>query len=193
MSSVIQSANVSDSLAYYTRKTLGAFGIANRRLGRYQTAKKYLEQALEDMKPSYARVNISGELGVVYRHMDLLEEAKSASELEYETASKLGSERGICRALGTLGMINYQLSQRSHDENLLRLAIKQLTKRVESARRITASMNLDGTDPRMRAKKAKESIKREFIGLSRLSLCYTAPGNLPEAREKSVRVTQAHL
>ncbi|KAI4256985.1 MAG: hypothetical protein L6R42_005918 [Xanthoria sp. 1 TBL-2021] len=184
--SIIRSANLSYRLAYYAHQTLGAFGIANRRLGRYRTAKKYLEQALKEMKPSHARVDISGELGVVYRHMDLLEEAKDASEVEYETALKLGSERGICRALGTLRMINFQLSQRSHDENLLRLAIEQLTQRVESARRITASMNVEGTDRKTRAKNAKESTKREFIGLSRLSLCYTALGNLAEAREKAL-------
>ncbi|KAL8761223.1 MAG: hypothetical protein Q9184_002640, partial [Pyrenodesmia sp. 2 TL-2023] len=59
--SIIQSANIPTSLAYYRHQTLGAFGVANNRAGRYATAKSYLEQALEGLRPSYASVNISGD------------------------------------------------------------------------------------------------------------------------------------
>ncbi|KAL8886796.1 MAG: hypothetical protein Q9215_005534 [Flavoplaca cf. flavocitrina] len=183
--STIRSINLSDELAHYAHLTLGAFGIANRHLGRYQTAKKYLEQALKETKPSHALINISAELGIIYRDMDLLEEAKGASEVQYETALKLGSERGVCRALGNLGTVNFQLFQRSHDENLLELAIEQQTQRVERARLITASVNAQDTDRKTRAKNAKYSIKQESMGLARLSICYTALGKLAEARQKA--------
>ncbi|KAL8724556.1 MAG: hypothetical protein Q9166_007884 [cf. Caloplaca sp. 2 TL-2023] len=179
---IIQSANVPTSLAYYRHQTLGAFGFLNRRLGRYATAKSYLEQALEGLRSCYLRVNISGELGVVYRYMGLLEDARRASATEYETASQLGFALGICHGLGRLGTINYQLFQKNNDQNLLRLAVEQLTQRVEGARSITASMDVPGTDRKMRAKKAQSSIKWESTSLNRLSLCYTALGDLPKAR-----------
>ncbi|KAL8879724.1 MAG: hypothetical protein Q9192_008172, partial [Flavoplaca navasiana] len=62
--STIRSANLSDGLAHYAHLTLGEFGIANRHLGRYETAKEYLEQALKGTKPSRAPIKISGELGI---------------------------------------------------------------------------------------------------------------------------------
>ncbi|KAL8863871.1 MAG: hypothetical protein Q9198_010272, partial [Flavoplaca austrocitrina] len=184
--SAIRSANLSDGLAHYAHLTLGDFGVANRHLGRYETAKEYLEQALKGTKPSRALIKISGELGIVYRQMDLLEEAKGASEVQYETALKIGSEWGACRALGNLGAVNFLLSQRSHDENLLQIAIKQQTQRVESARRIAASVNGQDTDRKTRAKDAKDCTKQRSIGLTWLSLCYTALGKLAEAREKAL-------
>ncbi|KAL8890184.1 MAG: hypothetical protein Q9192_005902, partial [Flavoplaca navasiana] len=147
---------------------------------------EYLEQALKGTKPSRAPIKISGELGIVYRQMDLLEEAKGASEVHYATTLKIGSESEACRALGNLGFVNFLLSQRSHDENLLKIATEQQTQRVESARRITASVNVQGTDRRTRAKVAKDSTRQESIGLTRLSLCYTALGKLAEARETAL-------
>lgn len=181
---IIQCANVPTSLAYYRHQTLGAFGVANRRAGRYTTAKNYLEQALEGLRSCYSRLNISGELGCVYRLMGLFEDARRAAEIEYETASQLGIASGICHAIGTLGTINYQLFQRNNDQDLLRLAIRQLTEQVESARSITALMNVDAPSPdrKTRAKKAQSSTKWESIGLYQLSLCYTALGDLPKAR-----------
>ncbi|KAI4186956.1 MAG: hypothetical protein LQ346_005591 [Caloplaca aetnensis] len=183
---IIQSANVPANLAYYRQQTLGAFGVVNRRMGRYATAKSYLVQALQGMRTCYERVNISGELGVVYRHMGLLEEARSAAKIEYETASQLNFAAGMCRALGTLGMTSYQLFQKNKDQNLLRLATKQLTERVLTARSITASMNVPGMDRETLARKAQYSVKRESIGLARLSLCYTALGDLSKARRRAL-------
>ena len=179
---LIQSASVPMDLGYYRDNTYRAIGVANRRLGRYKTAQKFLETALKEIRLCPARASISGELGVVYRHMNLLDDAKRAAQIEYDTASQLGSLEGMCRAVGTLGMINYQLSQEKHDKELLKLAIKQLTERVESARTVAAASVLPTDDRKMRAKKAKSSIKREFIGLSRLSLCYTALGDLMQAQ-----------
>ncbi|KAL8924718.1 MAG: hypothetical protein Q9208_003908 [Pyrenodesmia sp. 3 TL-2023] len=178
---IIESANVPTSLAYYRHQTLGAFGVANRTLGRYATARSYLEQALEGLGLCYTRLKISGELAVLYRSMGLLEDARRAAEIEYETASELGLESGICRALGTLGRINYYCFQQNNDQNLLGLAIRQLTEQVESARSITASINGTGIDRKMRAKKAKSSTIWESIGLFNLSLCYTALGDHPKA------------
>ena len=184
---IIESANVPTSLAYYRQQTLGAYGVANRRFGRYQIAKNYLEQALEDMGSCHARVNISGELAVVYRHMGLLKEAQGAAQIEYDTALQLNFLPGMSRALGTLGMVNYQLFQRNGDRSLLDLAIKQLMERVESARSITESMRIPGEDRKTLVQKAKSSIKREFIGLSRLSLCYTAQNDLAKAQAAALQ------
>lgn len=185
--SIIESASGPINLTYYRQQTLGAFGVANRRFGRYNIAKNYLEQALEGMGPCRARVGISGDLAVVYRHMNLLAEAQKAAQIEYDTASQLNYPLGKARALGTLGMVNYQLFQRVGDPGLLDLAIKQLTERVESARSITESMREPGQDRKTLVQKAKSSVKREFIGLSRLSLCYTAQNELEKAQATALQ------
>ena len=178
---IIESSNESASLAYYRQLILGELGIANRRLGRYEIARDYLEQALADMEPCHAHIDLSGELCVVYRHMSLFEEAKSASEVQYKSAAQLGFVPGMSRAIGTLGMVNYQLSQQRNDTDLLRLAIEQLTERVRSARSITAWPEHQIID----RKTQLFGKKRELIGLSRLSLCYTALGDLAEAQAKA--------
>ncbi|KAL8903869.1 MAG: hypothetical protein Q9207_003640 [Kuettlingeria erythrocarpa] len=178
---IIQSAKVPTSFAYYRHQTLAAFGLTNCQLGRHATAKSYLEQAQQGMRSCYARVNISGQLGVVYRHMGLLEDARRAAESEYEAASQLDFALGTCQALYALGVTNDLLFQKNKDPSLLERAIKQLTEQVESARSITASMNLPGTDRRIRAQKAPSSTKLELIGLSRLSYCFIALGDFPRA------------
>jgi tetratricopeptide (TPR) repeat protein len=146
----------------YRHLVLGELGNTNRRFGRYEQAKDILERALADMEPSQQRVEFSGELGVVYRHMSRLADAKRAFEIQYNTAKELKFEREMCRAVGNLGMVNYQLSQQNHDDALLGLAIEQLTERVQTARQLGAKT-------------------WETIGLSRLSLCYNARGNAKDA------------
>ena len=127
------------NVAHYKHLVLGELANTTRRFGRYEQAKDILETALADMIPSPRRVDFSGELSVVYRHMDRLEDAKRASKAQYETAKQIRHEAGMCRAIGTLGMTNYQLSQQSHDAGLLALAIEQLSERVQIARKIRDS------------------------------------------------------
>jgi tetratricopeptide (TPR) repeat protein len=165
----------------YRHLCSGKLGNTNRRFGRYEQAKDILERALAEMGPSLQRVEFSGELGVVYRHMNRLTNAKRAFEIQYNTAKQLKFEREMCRAVGNLGMVNYQLSQQNHDDAMLELAIKQLVERVQSARDIKGTIDRQATDPNTKAHWIKDATTWESIGLSRLSLCYAARGNAKEA------------
>lgn len=165
----------------YRHLVLGELGNTNRRFGRYEQARNILESALAEMEPSQQHVELSGELGVVYRHMNRLEDAKGAFEMQYNTAKQLKFERAMCRTLGNLGMVNYQLSQRNHDDALLELAIEQLEERVQSARRIKWDIDTQATDSKAKAHWIKSATTWESIGLARLSLCYAARGSVKEA------------
>ncbi|KAL8734614.1 MAG: hypothetical protein Q9181_003148 [Wetmoreana brouardii] len=126
----------------YKYLVLGELGNINRGFGRYEQAKDVLESALAEMGPSAQRVEFSGELGVVYRHMNRLADAKRAFAMQYNVAKQLNYERAACRAIGNLGMVNYQLSQQNHDAMLLQLAIDQLTERVRIARQMNDKLAL---------------------------------------------------
>ena len=164
---------------------LSELGHTNRAFGRYGKARDILEGALADMGSSASpqRVEICGELGVVYRHMDRFIEAKQAFEDQLHTAKQLKDEPGICRALGNLGMVNYQLSQQTDDRGLLQLAMQQLHERVESARRIKRDITITTSDPNVQAHWSRYASTREVIGLARLSLCFTALGDSESAIE----------
>ncbi|AEO65533.1 uncharacterized protein THITE_2033176, partial [Thermothielavioides terrestris NRRL 8126] len=149
----------------YRRRVLGELGSLNRRLGRYETARAILEAAIAETEPSVQRIEMSGELGVVYRHMNRLEDAKRAFEMQYRTAEELGAEQAMCRAIGNLGMVNYQLSQQ-----MLQLAIEQLNERVDRARRIKET-----------PAQASFAATQEIVGQARLSLCYASQGNTKQA------------
>jgi tetratricopeptide (TPR) repeat protein len=171
--------------AGYRHNVLGMLGYTNRLFGRYTKAKEILEGALSEMGPTMERVSISGELGIIYRHMDRIEDAKRAFEVQYETAKQLRFERAMCRAIGNLGMVNYQLSQRKNHENqeaLLELAIAQLTERIQIARYIKeVDVPSSRYDPVTTLLRRKQAVGWEIIGLARLSLCYAASSNLKEA------------
>ncbi|KXX75831.1 Tetratricopeptide repeat protein 28 [Madurella mycetomatis] len=164
--------------AYYRCLVLGDLGNLNRRLGRYRMARDILEAAIAEMEPSLQRVEMSGELGVVYRHMNLLEDAKRAFEMQYNTAKELGFDQAMCRAIGNLGIVNYQLSQQ-----MLRLATEQLRERVERARRIKETPGTGGESagPKSDAGRMAFAATQEIVGQARLSLCYAAQGNTKQA------------
>ncbi|PGH02384.1 hypothetical protein GX51_04692 [Blastomyces parvus] len=168
-------------LASYRHLVLGELGNTNRRFGRYEKAKEMLEQAVEEMGPSLQRVEFSGELGVIYRHMNRLEEARHAFQVQYDTAKQLQFDRAMCRAVGNLGMINYQLSQQNGDEALLEMAIDQLNERVRSARHIKETIHSLSYDRSTKLQLSKIATTWESIGLSRLSLCYAAQKDSKQA------------
>ncbi|KAI6169057.1 hypothetical protein EDD17DRAFT_1524747 [Pisolithus thermaeus] len=164
----------------YKRRVFGELGNTNRRFGRYEQARVILEKALAEMEPdSPERVEFSGELGVIHRHMDRLEDAKRAFEDQYNTAKRLGNAQAQCRAVGNLGMVNYQLSGKSVGP-LLDLAIEQLTERVTSVRRLKAALDTQSSDKSQRHL-LNTYTTWEMVGLSRLSLCYTARGEGKQA------------
>ncbi|KAI6099023.1 hypothetical protein F5141DRAFT_406166 [Pisolithus sp. B1] len=166
--------------ARYKRQVFGQLGNTNRRFGRYEQAREILEKALGEMEPdSPERVDFSGELGVILRHMDRLEDAKRAFEDQYNTAKRLSNARAQCRAVGNLGMVNYQLSEQVGGP-LLDLAIEQLTERITSVRRLKAALDAQSSDPSQRHL-FNTFTTWEMVGLSRLSLCYTARGEGKQA------------
>ncbi|KAJ4295065.1 hypothetical protein N0V90_007073 [Kalmusia sp. IMI 367209] len=147
--------------------SLGTLGKMYRMLGRYREACECLEETMLDTPQSWFRVDCAGELAMIYRHMDRLEDSKRAAEEQYHGAKQLNLEKFACRAIGNVGMVNYQLYLLSKDEELLSTAISQLNERIERAQRFG--------DPVL-----------EAIGYSRLSLCYIAKGDY----EKAVQVAQ---
>ncbi|KAI2778873.1 hypothetical protein F4815DRAFT_476123 [Daldinia loculata] len=165
--------------AYHTREVLYKIGRVNRCLGRYEIARDALEKVITDMEVNVLRVDCVGELGVVYRHLNNLTDAMRMFEMQYHTARQLGLEAEACRAVGNLGMVNYQISQRDHDDKTLDLAIVQLQERVQLARNIQQSLSAKGKSKESSA--MKNGKNWEIIGLSRLSLCLSARNSLEEA------------
>ncbi|KAK4032423.1 Tetratricopeptide repeat protein 28 [Parachaetomium inaequale] len=166
---------------YYRGLVLGELGSLNRRLGRYQKAREILEAAIGETEPSLQRVEMSGELGVVYRHMNLVDDAKRAFEMQYETAKELGSEQAMCRAIGNLGIVNYQLSQQ-----MLQLATEQLKERVERARRLRETPDAPVADPNKGTGKLTFAATQEIVGHARLSLCHAAQGKTRQAVDSAL-------
>ena len=78
--------------------------------------------------------------------MNRLADAKRAFEYQYETAKQFKVERAMCRSVGNLGMIDYQLSQQDHDDALLELATDQLMERVQSARHLREAIDAQDAD-----------------------------------------------
>lgn len=168
----------------YRRLVLGGLGNTNRRFGRYEQAKYVLEEALAGMGPSLQRVKLNGELGVVYRHMGRIDDAKRAFEQQFDTAKQLENELSMCRATGNLGMINYQLFLHNHDEVHLNMAVDQLKERIRLARQIKTP-KASASAPK--AHWFKLATTWEAIGLARLSLCFTIRGNVKEAVSSALR------
>lgn len=176
----------------YESVVLGELGNTNRCLGRYEQARDLLEKAVNQLRPCIQRAEFSGELCVVYRHLSQLEQAKQAAEIEYNTSKELQLEHSTCRSIGTIGMINYQLSQRDGDDTLLEVAIEQLNERVERARHMKNTSDTKSNNPNVRAQVRMTAITREAIGLARLSLCYSAKGDQKmavDAALESLKVT----
>ncbi|KAK2012320.1 hypothetical protein LZ32DRAFT_678169 [Colletotrichum eremochloae] len=165
---------------YYKHLALGEIGSANRRFGRYKTARDFLEEAINGLEPCLRRVEFSGELGVTYLHIGRLEDANDAFTKQYEAAKKLGADHEICRAVGNMGMLNFRLSQRDNDQSLLDLAITQLQERVDLAedlrRNTIAQAETSNSTPSLQVLETWKT-----IGLCRLSLCHCARGSVDKA------------
>lgn len=165
----------------YKQLVFTKLGGTYRRFGKYEQAKDFLEQAMAMTASGELRIEASGELGVIYRHMDLLEDAKRAFQVQYETAKNFQAERFACRSIGNLGMVDYQLSQQRQDESLLELATNQLLERVDRSRQIKDTIDSQDLDVVTREQWLKDAITWETIGLSRLSLCHSARGDTKKA------------
>jgi hypothetical protein len=175
--------------AHRRREVLHHLGSVERRLGRYEIARRLLVEVLRDPHTSDAlRLEVSGELSVLYRHLNDFVGARNICNEQYEVARRLGltAEEEMCRAIGNLGMANYQLSQQSQDRELLHTAIAQVLERVERARAL--QIKLQSEDPT--SKSIRKARTWESIGLDRLTLCYAADGNTAEAVRYGYMSTQ---
>lgn len=181
--------------AYYRTLVLGELGCTNRRFGRYDRAKDLLEAALKDMSYSSESIEISGELGVVYRHMNRLQDAKRAFQTQYDTAKSLNAEAHACRAVGNLGMVNYQLSLQHdpYDASLLDEAIKNLEERVGRAQQLRRDAHTQDADSLKGSHQQRQGLVWEAIGLDRLSLCYTLSGDTKKAVDCCMRSQQINV
>ncbi|GAB1743489.1 hypothetical protein NU219Hw_g9317t1 [Hortaea werneckii] len=178
----------------YRHVVLCELGYVNRGFGRYEEAREILEKVLGESERRQRKVEVSGELGVVYRHMGCLEDARRAFEIQYDIARSIKSLPATCRAVGNLGMVNYQLSQQIGDDRLLDVAIQQLNERVDCARAIQNVSVGVIEDKSVLASKAKYGATREAIGLARLSLCHSAKGDMEKALDaasKSLAIAQS--
>lgn len=175
---------------HYKYVAMAEIGHTYRMLGRYQQASETLEAAIRDMPHSIQRVACTGELAVVYRHIGRLEDAKRACEEEYSTAKHLNLRREMCRAVGNLGMVNYQLYLDQKDSQLLDLAMAQLNERVEIARELKYFAATQLHSPGSRAEQMSFASQREAIALSRLSLCYTEKKQIDKAIESALEALE---
>lgn len=159
-------------------RVLKELALVNRCMGRYEHALELLHDLLA--QPSLAddlRVKTVGEIGHLYRQLNRLEEARDAFQEQYTLASQSNDPQRICRAVGNLGMANYQLSEQGHNAELLDLAAQKLRERVRLARKLKEAHVTDPT----KASKSDYLTILEAIGLSRLSLCYSSRGQHEEA------------
>jgi tetratricopeptide (TPR) repeat protein len=162
-------------------------GKVARRQGRYSDAEVCLQEALslrdnEDVQ----QADVMGELSTVYMQRHLFHQAKKLLQEQHGLAQKIfrnvtlqesahPAELQMCRAIGNLGMTNYQLAVMSEppDGALLQRAIKQLWMRVDSAKELLV---------RLVGRRQYETVRAwEALGLHRLTLCYAADGKLNEA------------
>ena len=105
------------------------------------------------------RVELLGELGVIYRHGSQLEKAERTISEQCELSKRIGNQKGLCRALGNLGMVYLQLGQREK-------GVEMLEQRVSMARELGHAL-------------------WEAIGLSRLSIAAYDDAKYDEALERS--------
>ncbi|KAK2773511.1 hypothetical protein CKAH01_13551 [Colletotrichum kahawae] len=165
---------------HYRYVVLAELGYVYRMLERFARASECLEEAVENMPSNKSRLKALGELAVVYRHLDKLNDAKRACEEQYQSAKLMGLELETERAIGNLGMVNYQLFLLNHDEEYLAVAIKQLEERVDICRRLRAPTDSQ-EDSRRKEAKIQTATAHEAIAFARLSLCYTVQGHLDKA------------
>ena len=164
-----------------------AKGKVARRQGRYDDAETCLRDALalrEDRDIQQA--DVLGELSTVYMQQQLFPKAKQFLQRQYNLADEvfrsvpplqptLSAELQMCRAIGNLGMTDYQLAIAGGqlDKPLLHEAIRQLQQRIVSAGSLQTKLAGSG--------QAEIALTWKALGLDRLTLCHAADGNLKEA------------
>ena len=183
---------------------LGGLGWLHRLNGRYSDAVRILEEALAladsvpvSGPPTRERVQIAGELGTVYRLMDRHEDARRAFAENYALAKELDLRAATCRAVGNLGMANYQRAlemwnnvREVHDDNerdkrkqkineireILDVAMQQLQERAARAFEIYEKEK--GNSSHGPSVRSGQATGWRAIAFCRLSLCHTLLASL---------------
>ncbi|EXL63245.1 hypothetical protein FOCG_01605 [Fusarium oxysporum f. sp. radicis-lycopersici 26381] len=167
---------------HYWQLAQSRLGFTNRRFGRHEIAIECLEAALKEMGTCKHYVETTGELGVVYRYLNRIDDAKDKFEAQYKKAKEIKFEREICRSIGNLAITNYELSLRHLDT-----AIEQLNERVETAKRLREALGPQAGDEEWIVKNL------ECIGHGRLSLCHSTRGDTRlaiDAGKKAVEIAE---
>ncbi|TLS25704.1 hypothetical protein PpBr36_07280 [Pyricularia pennisetigena] len=151
---------------------LPSLGYVYQMPGRLTSALERIEEAERNLpRDDPGRLRALGELAVVYRHFERLGRRQAG----YEAARKLGLEHEMERAVGNLGMLNYQLFLVNGNRAYLDLAIRRLRSAVE----------VPGGPCDMVAR-VQSATAREAIAFARLPLCYTAESDRARAIEAAV-------
>ena len=134
------------------------------------------------------RIDILGELGTVYRHLDDMTNAGRAFDYQYRLSDGLARqmEEQACRAVGNVGMVKYQrakLDMTSADnQSLLEEAIRDFKARVERSRALK-SRPQGLLDPQEASALQKKALQWEAIGIVRLVLCFIEKNDVDKALE----------
>lgn len=166
-------------------------GAIRRRMGQYSMAESLLKQALHAL-PSTGRLkraSILGELSTVLRHSNKFLEAREASQQQYSLAfhlpPTLERDVALCHAIGTEGMLTYNMSRKQdvRDPCQLSAASAQLRERIKRARDLQERIRTEAPHSTY----ARQSRIWEAVGMNRFSLCLIAADETAEA----VRVAEA--
>lgn len=144
------------------------------------------------------RLEILGELGIVYRHMEDLDKAGRAFDLEYRLGTQLvwQAEAEVCRAIGNAGLIKQQQAMllQSSDPSrraLLEEAIHNFRSRAEMASSLRQRLSSHPTDHEAQRLSSKAH-SWEAIGVMRLASCYVATGQIEEALKEGKRALKIY-
>lgn len=170
--------------AEYRQKVKFTIAGIYRRFGRYETARDIMQALLLEIEPTSVRyMSINGEMSVVYRHMNDFEQAKVMAQIQYDAAKSVGNVKHMCRAAGTLGILNYQLYLRDGDTALLDTAIVQLEERIQLARSLAEAFGSKEETSPGDVPGRNSAVTRWIIGLGRLANCHIVRGDTAIAVE----------
>lgn len=169
----------------YRQQTQGNRANMYRRFGKYKQAEEILKSTIAEMDPSLERLELESDLAVLYSGTGQLDNCKRVCETQYDTATKLKADSVICRTIGALGMVNYQLYIRDGERRFLDDAITQLQERVELALKLRDEA-AEIVDPVAKTSAIKYALTRASIGHARLALCHEARGDIEKATATSL-------
>lgn len=169
-----------------------------RRHGKYQDAINAQEKVVASKEFDEVRkCKVYGELGVNYRHTDKITKAAETFQKHHDLATKLAFEMDaeVCRSVGNLAMVKYQLHLEAIDQSsrhdLLQQSIQMQQERVSTAQALLLrledrfesalhrrSMEAIGANKPWRDYWRARLHMWENIGVSRLVLSYIADRQL---------------